>query len=265
MAALASILLAIIVSLRHKIDPGLVGVGLLNTMSFNFSLSQLIKMWTMTETSIGAIARIRDFSSYTESEMKAHESNVPPPDWPHAGGIEIRNFSASYSETSDSVIEDINLTIRPGEKVGICGRSGSGKSSLLASLFHLLELRQGTMTIDGIDTVGIPRNFLRERLNAIPQETYWIPTETVRFNLHPWFASPPCDDALIEALRKCQIWATIKEKGGLGMTMDADFLSHGQRQLFCLARSLLRRSKVVVIDEVSARYVSIRTFFNALN
>ena len=211
-AAIATILMVIIVLLRHKINPGQVGLGLVNIMSFNDSLSMLIKMWTLTETSIGAIARVRNFVTSTKSEQKSMESVQLPSEWPSSGAIEIRNFAASYSEESDTMLKGINLIIRPGERIGICGRSGSGKSSLLASLFHLLEVREGSVTIDGGDTAFIPRELLRRSLNAIPQEPFWIQTETVRFNLQPFPRAASSDAALIEVLRKCQIWNIVAGK-----------------------------------------------------
>ncbi|OAP58615.1 hypothetical protein AYL99_07705 [Fonsecaea erecta] len=260
--ALVTILMVIIVAKRQSIEPGLVGLGLLSTVNLSSNLTNLVRTWTQLETSIGAISRLRNFVTEVESEHQAWEVESVPNQWPEHGQVSFTGFGASYSPDSMLVLRDIDLDVRRGEKLGICGRSGSGKSSMLASLFHLLEFRSGRIQIDGIDISRVPRETLRGKLNVIPQEPWWVTTESVRFNMDPWTAANgDSDDPLgrgerdamfISTLTKCQVWHVIQEKGGLDATMTPDFLSHGQRQLFCLARAMVRQSKVVVLDEVSA-------------
>jgi ATP-binding cassette, subfamily C (CFTR/MRP), member 1 len=253
-------LMVIVVLNRKNIDPGLVGVGLLSAVTLSGALANVVTNWTNLETAIGAVSRMRDFVKTTASEHLEVEQDEPRRSWPEEGNLAFEKFSASYSANAPLVLDGIDLSLKKEEKLGICGRSGSGKSSALASLFHLLEFRSGSIVIDGVDISCMPRETLRCRLNVIPQEPWWITTETVRTNMDPWHSinSSDRDAAYVSALRRCQVWQVIEAKGGLDAVMTPDFLSHGQRQLFCLARALLRQSKVVVLDEVSAN-VDVKT------
>lgn len=153
------------------------------------------------------------------------------------------------ADIDNKALDNLSFVIQGGEKSGICGRSGSGKSSFILALFRMIELSSGTMLIDDTDLSSIPRQEIRVRLNAISQDPYFI-AGTIRLNLDPYSSSD--DLALTSALQKVQLYDTIISNGGLDADLDVESLSHGQRQLFCLGRAMLRKSKIIVLDEATS-------------
>ncbi|KAF4618396.1 hypothetical protein G7Y89_g14908 [Cudoniella acicularis] len=221
-AALAFLVVTLAVKLRTS--PGFTGVALVNIIMLGTNTVDLLKGWTKLETSLGAINRIMTFSAKTKSEDLSGEAEQPHMNWPESGGIEFEGVSAFYN----------------------------GKSSLILALFRMIELSAGSIRVDGQDISTLPRQYLRSRLNAVPQESCFF-TGSVRLNVDPHETST--DDEIIEALRKVDLWVLLESRGGLESDLDAESLSHGQRQLFCLARAILRNCKIVVLDEVTSRFV----------
>lgn len=143
-AVLALVLMIIVVQLRHSVSSGYVGLALLNVLNFSQSLSWVVRQWTSLETSIGAISRLKSFTSTTSDENLLGEDQTAPENWPSQGAIEFKNLTASYTAGGSSILKDISMSIKAGEKIGICGRTGSGKSSLIMTLFRLLEVTPET-------------------------------------------------------------------------------------------------------------------------
>ena len=249
---MATTVVALATTLRFSTSPGLLGVSLNSILSFNQTLSAFIAGWTLFETSLGAIARLKNFEAETPVEAKDGENASPPATWPATGSIDFKDVSASYDLTTP-VLRNISFTVSPGQKFGICGRTGSGKSTLLASLLRIVDHSDGHMTIDSVNIATIPRTVLRRRLISVPQDTLHLPG-TVRLNADPLGVNS--DSAIITALGKVGLWPILEARGGLDEDIQADALSKGQQQLFALARAMLQRqaqgTKVVLMDEATS-------------
>lgn len=137
----------------------------------------------------------------------------------------------------------------------------SGKTSLISTLLRLLELDTGSVTIDGVDISTIPRQEVRLRLNTLPQEPFFLQA-SIRDNVDLLHLSD--DESIIAALRSVNLWQMLEERGGLDEMISEELLSHGQRQLFCLARAIVKPSSIVIIDEATSRYGTGPTFEETL-
>ncbi|WQF78674.1 Putative AAA+ ATPase domain, ABC transporter type 1, transmembrane domain-containing protein [Colletotrichum destructivum] len=267
-AVLVTVMMVLVVNLRAQLSAQYVALALVKVMSFGQSLAHVIQDWTQLETSFGAVARVKMFCTDTESENRPAETDAVPENWPAHGRVTIEHLVASYNTLrgggggGEPVLRGVSLDIPAGAKVGICGRSGSGKSSLLGCILRLLDVGPGSrITIDGVDIMTLPRQAVRAAVAVVPQHPFFLKHTSLRDNLvvlrrqqhqQQHTDDDDDDDKILQVLRRLKMDDIVDRLGGLDSPLDADRLSQGQRQLLCIARAMLAGKRIILIDEASS-------------
>ncbi|XP_056635576.1 ATP-binding cassette sub-family C member 4-like [Diorhabda sublineata] len=235
----------------HKytdVNGSLVGLAISQSMILGAALRYGLKRTAETKNRLTSVEKVLQYTEIkNEKPSETQKEFFPPESWPGRGKIEFRNIFLKRSDDDLGVLRNINFTILPGEKIGIVGRTGAGKTSLISVLFRLVRF-DGSVLIDDVDTKQIGRELIRKKISIIPREPILF-SSTIRYNLDPY--NEYNDEEMWKALEQVELSNCVSSLD-LKVSEDGSNFSLGQKQLIYLARALLRNNKILILDEATA-------------
>ena len=259
----------VIMTLMHKnkFTPRIIGIILTYSLVLQEDMIEFLSSFSNFENTMTKMERSLSYTKIISEKSQSLTSDLALKDWPSKGEILFENFNVKYRNDTEMVLKNINFHLKPGEHLGIVGRTGSGKTTISLCLFRIMEAYSGKIYIDGVDISKVGLKKLRESITIIPQDSTLM-NGTLRYNIDP--IKTYSDKEIIYVMKKIGFDYIINQnKDGLDQNIseNGSNLSMGEKQLICITRAILRKSKIIVLDEATASidYKTEEIIQNALN